>query len=112
MPKIEENDSAHRQSDPDQQPIQRVIGRRISPPSGRFPSAATRAAMDANLLYRTRVPKGIFIYQNHEDMTRDREPWPLEAILASQGDRAEYTRPATWQDLKSLVKYLDDANVE
>ncbi len=25
---------------------------------------------------------------------------------------AEYTRPATWQDLKSLVKYLDDANVE
>ena len=25
---------------------------------------------------------------------------------------ADYTRPATWQDLKSLVKYLDDANVE
>src|SRR6185437_1251626 len=25
---------------------------------------------------------------------------------------AEYTRPATWQDLKSLVKYLDEANVE
>ena len=24
----------------------------------------------------------------------------------------EYTRPATWQDLKSLVKYLDDAGVE
>jgi predicted nucleotidyltransferase len=24
----------------------------------------------------------------------------------------EYTRPATWQDLKSLVKYLADANVE
>jgi predicted nucleotidyltransferase len=24
----------------------------------------------------------------------------------------DYTRPATWQDLKSLVKYLDDANVE
>jgi len=23
-----------------------------------------------------------------------------------------YTRPATWQDLKSLVKYLEDANVE
>jgi len=87
MPKIEENDSAHRQSDPDQQPIQRVIGRRISPPSGRFPSAATRAAMDANLLYRTRVPKGIFIYQNHEDMTRDRELWTLDAILARQSDR-------------------------
>lgn len=25
---------------------------------------------------------------------------------------ADYTRPATWQDLKALVKYLDDANVE
>ena len=25
---------------------------------------------------------------------------------------ADYTRPATWQDLKSLVKYLDDAKVE
>jgi hypothetical protein len=25
---------------------------------------------------------------------------------------AEYTRPATWQDLKTLVKYLGDANVE
>ncbi len=24
----------------------------------------------------------------------------------------DYTRPATWQDLKSLVKYLGDANVE
>ena len=23
---------------------------------------------------------------------------------------ADYTRPATWQDLKSLVKYLGDAN--
>ncbi len=43
--------------------------------------------MDANLLYRTRVPKGIFIYQNHEDMTRDRELWTLDAILARQSDR-------------------------
>ena len=25
---------------------------------------------------------------------------------------ADYTRPATWQDLKSVAKYLDDANVE
>ena len=24
----------------------------------------------------------------------------------------DYTRPATWQDLKSLAKYLDDAKVE
>lgn len=87
MLKIEENDSALRQSDPDQQPIQRVVGRRVSPPSGRFPSAAIRAAMDANLLYLTRVPKGIFIYPNHEKMTRDRELWTLEAMLARQSER-------------------------
>ena len=84
MLKIEENGSALKQSDPDQQPIQRVIGRRGSPPSGRFPSAAIRAAMDANLIYRTRVPKGICVYQSHEEMTRDRELWTLEAMLARQ----------------------------
>jgi hypothetical protein len=88
MPKLEENDSALSQPDPDQQPIQRVIGRRVSPPSGGFPSAEIRAAMDANLLYRTRVPKGIFIYKNHEEMARDRELWTLEAMLARQSDRA------------------------
>ena len=87
MPKIEENDSALTQSDPDQQPIGRVIGRRVSPPPGQFPSAAVRAAMDANLLYRTRVPKGIFVYHNHEEMTRDRELWTLEAMLARQSAR-------------------------
>jgi hypothetical protein len=87
MLKTEENDVDLRQSDPDQQPIQRVIGRRIAPPSGGFPGAAVRAAMDANLLYRTRVPKGIFVYQNHEQMTRDRELWTLEAILARQSAR-------------------------
>jgi predicted nucleotidyltransferase len=25
---------------------------------------------------------------------------------------ADYTRPATWQDLKSLIEYLEDANAE
>jgi hypothetical protein len=88
MLKSEENDIARSQSEPDQQPIQRVIGRRIAPPSGQFPSAAVRAAMDANLRYRTRVPKGLFAYQNHEEMTRDREGWTLEAMLARQGARA------------------------
>jgi hypothetical protein len=87
MPETEYDDIALRQSDPDQQPIQRVIGRRIPPPSGKFPSAAVRAAMDANLRYRTRAPKGIFRYQNHEDMTRDREKWTLEAMLARRRDR-------------------------
>ncbi len=43
--------------------------------------------MDANLLYRTRAPKGNFVYQNHEEMTRDRELWTLEAMLARQSAR-------------------------
>ena len=87
MLKTEENDSVLKHPDPDQQPIQRVIGRRVSPPSGQFPSAAVRTAMDANLRYRTRAPKGIFFYQNHEEMTRDRELWTLDAMLARQNER-------------------------
>ena len=71
----------------DQQPIRRVVGRRVTPPPGQFPSAATRTAMDANLNYRTRAPKGIFFYRNHEEMTRDRESWTLEAMLARHTER-------------------------
>jgi hypothetical protein len=81
MPKIGENTGPLEQVVPDQQPIQRVVGRRVSPPLGRFPSAATRAAMDANLNYLTRAPKGIFFYRNHDEMTLDRERWTLEAML-------------------------------
>lgn len=73
--------------DPDQQPIQRVVGRRVSRPAGGFPDAATRAAMDANLNYLTRVPKGILSYRNHDEMSRDRERWTLETMLARQGAR-------------------------
>jgi hypothetical protein len=70
--------------DPDQQPISRVVGRRVAPPRGAFPDASVRAAMDAMLQYRTRVPKGVFYYQNHEAMTRDRERWTVDAIVARQ----------------------------
>ncbi len=31
--------------------------------------------------YRTRVPKGVFIYASHDEMTRDRERWESEAVL-------------------------------
>jgi hypothetical protein len=71
----------------DQQPIRRVIGKRVAPPIGQFPSAEVRAAMDANARYLTRVPKGVFSYQNHEEMTRDRERWTLDAILARRAPR-------------------------
>ena len=73
---------------PDQQPIRRVIGTRVAPPPGALPSVAVRAAMTANAKYRTRVPKGIFFYSSHEDMTRDRERWTVEAIVAKQQEHA------------------------
>ncbi len=72
---------------PDQQPIQRVVGKRVSPPAGRPPSAATRAAQSANARYRTRVPKGVFIYSSHDEMIRDREQWTVDAIVARQTER-------------------------
>jgi len=72
---------------PDQQPIGRVVGKRKTPPVGALPAAQARAAMTANANYRTRVPKGIFFYNSHEEMTRDRERWTLEAIMARRAER-------------------------
>jgi hypothetical protein len=72
---------------PDQQPIQRVVGRRVTPPPGTLPSAAARSAMTANAQYRTRAPKGVFFYASHDEMTRDRERWTIEAIVAKQLER-------------------------
>ena len=45
---------------------------------------ATRLAMDANARHRTRAPKGLFFYESHEQMTRDRERWTVEAIVLKQ----------------------------
>lgn len=73
---------------PDQQPIRRVIGRRVTPPPGSLPNAAARAAMDANTRYRTRAPKGLFFYENHDQMARDRERWIVEAVVQKQSERA------------------------
>jgi hypothetical protein len=72
----------------DQQPTQRVVGKRLSRPPGQAPDAAARAAMQANARYPTRVPKGVFRYSCHEEMTRDRERWTLEAIVEKQRGRA------------------------
>ena len=72
----------------EQQPIRRVIGKRIAPPPGTLPNAATRSAMDANARYRTRAPKGLFFYESHEQMARDRERWTIEAIVQKQSERA------------------------
>jgi len=71
----------------DQQPIQRVIGKRLTPPRGVLPNSAARAAMTLNARYLTRAPKGIFFYKNHEDMARDRERWTVDAIVAKHSKR-------------------------
>ena len=72
----------------DQQPIRRVIGKRVAPPPGAVPNEATRSAMDANARHRTRAPKGVFFYESHEQMARDRERWTIEAIVRRQSERA------------------------
>ena len=43
--------------------------------------------MTANAHYFTRAPKGIFFYKNHEEMTRDRERWTIDAMIARQTER-------------------------
>jgi hypothetical protein len=72
---------------PDQQPIQRTVGKRVTPPPGVLPSPEARAAMTANARYITRAPKGIFFYKNHDEMIRDRERWTIDAIVARQLER-------------------------
>lgn len=71
----------------DQQPIGRVVGKRVTPPVGALPSASARAAMTANANYRTRAPKGIFFYASHDEMTRDRDRWTVDAIVARHAER-------------------------
>lgn len=96
--------------DPNQQPIRRTVGRRAA----RYGQPLTpegRAALDSMARARTRAPKGVFIYHSAEEM--DRRP----AALDGRRDRREapltqYTRPATWDDVKSLARYLDEQRVE
>jgi len=63
-----------------QQPIARTVGARTPPPPGAPPTAEARAAWDAMAAYRTRVPKGVFCYASHDEMTGDRERWEAEAV--------------------------------
>ncbi len=64
----------------DQQLIAKTVGRRIPPPSGAPPAPDARAAWTAMAAYRTRAPKGVFAYDSHDQMTRDRERWEAEAL--------------------------------
>jgi hypothetical protein len=65
----------------DQQPIQRTVGRRV-PRDGRMLTPADRAAMTQQAQYRTRAPKGVFIYYSAEEMEADRLRWTVDAMVA------------------------------
>lgn len=66
--------------DPNQQPIQRTVGRRLSR-AGRPLTPEDRAAMTRQAQYVTRAPKGVFIYYSAEEMEADRLRWTVEAVV-------------------------------
>jgi len=70
-------------STPDQQPIQRTVGKRMSregQPLTGPDRAADRAAMTRNAQYLTRAPKGVFYYSSHEEMAADRLRWTIDLM--------------------------------
>lgn len=48
--------------------------------------------MSANARYRTRTPKGIFFYDDPEQMNRDRERWTVALLISRQAGRASPAR--------------------
>jgi len=65
------------------EPFMRVVGKRPEPAAGSPPSAEARAAMTAMAQYRTRVPKGVFIYASHEAANSDWERWRIDGMRAN-----------------------------
>ena len=61
----------------------RIVGRRRSR-QGAPPSLEARAAMAQMARYRTRVPKGVFIYASHEEANAAWDRWRLEAMQNSK----------------------------
>ena len=67
----------------------KVVGRRTAGPRstatelGQPPSAEARAAMTRMANYRTRVPKGVYIYASKEEANHDWERWRLETMKAN-----------------------------
>ena len=64
----------------DQQPTRRTVGKRKTR-DGRPLSHADRAALIHQAQYRTRVPKGVFIYCSADEMEADRLRWTVDAIV-------------------------------
>ena len=72
----------------DQQPLQRIVGRRQSPAlndSRKGPGASLQALLVELSASRTRTPKGIFRYATHEEANKDQERWRAAAVVARQG---------------------------
>jgi hypothetical protein len=72
-------------SDPNER-FARVVGRRRPPPPGLPPPRASREALTKMAAYRTRAPKGVFVYRSHEEANADRERWIVEAVVAKHRD--------------------------
>jgi hypothetical protein len=72
----------------DQQPIARTVGTRTQAPLGVPPSAEARAAWNAMAAMRTRAPKGVFRYDSHAQMSRDRDEWAVAAVIERRLPRA------------------------
>ena len=71
-------------STPDQQPIQRTVGKRKSREGQQLTgvdSQAARAAMTRNASYYMRAPKGVFYYSSHEEMAADRLRWTVDLMV-------------------------------
>lgn len=64
----------------DQQPVRRTVGKRI-PRDGQPLTPNDRAALARQAQYRTRAPKGVFIYYSAEQMDADRLRWTVDAIV-------------------------------
>jgi len=67
----------------------KVVGRRSAAPRsegtvlGSPPNTEARAAMTRMANYRTRVPKGVYVYASHEEANRDWERWRLATMQAN-----------------------------
>jgi hypothetical protein len=63
-----------------QQPIRRTVGRRVAR-DGQPLTPADRAALAQQAQYRTRAPKGVFIYYSAQEMDADRLRWTVDAVV-------------------------------
>jgi hypothetical protein len=70
----------------DPQPIGRTVGRRMSR-YDRPLTPADRTLLTQMAQYRTRAPKGVFIYHSAEEMDADRRRWTVAAIVERQRRR-------------------------